>query len=569
MFRDHFERELNGLWTRVGRLTQRYPHLQHLFTRDADRRVGRLVQTAAFAFASAQSRVADDGQMLARSLVAAALPECLRPRPASTIVQSQGVRTMLVEKEGKRLTANVEGAEVTFEVMWPVSIAPFELAEARVDRLDAQTQILRFTLLGSGGVALGSALPETVRIFVHLDSVRVALDLIHALRIAKEPIRAVVVDPRGNRSAETELPARSLSWVRVDTEEPPLVSAPRDRFSSSPLLRDLFAFPESFCFFDLHLGAFCSPNTGQLELTLPLGRVTEGISKLDSENLLLFCAPATNQYVRAIEPLYGAGGPRWKVCAAERPRAEILHVQSLYSESTEDASVRVPIHSWEAPEVPHTLDPEDVYYLLEQSISPSKPRTELQVSFATLEGFNALSAHSVIKGEVLVSDGDIADSLGFGDVGAAERMPNVTRVAQSSRAILDEHYPWRMSAYARMPATRLAACAALAEFVRLHESKKAQDNSTWVRSPRFVQSEHCREHMLQGGVFRWGDEFTIDVERDFSSHAETWLIGLFLSRALAERSERLRFVKLTLRETGDVVAEYDARDGERLPFPFG
>jgi type VI protein secretion system component VasA len=120
-----------------------------------------------------------------------------------------------------------------------------------------------------------------------------------------------------------------------------------------------------------------------------------------------------------------------------------------------------------------------------------------------------------------------------------------------------------------MPAARLATCASLTEFVRLHESKKAQDNSMWVRSPRFVQSGHRCEHLLRDGVFSWGDELTIDVERGFSSEAETWLIGFLLSRALAERSERLRFVKLTLREAGNVVAGYNERDGQRLPFPFG
>jgi hypothetical protein len=197
--------------------------------------------------------------------------------------------------------------------------------------------------------------------------------------------------------------------------------------------------------------------------------------------------------------------------AAGHPDAEILHVRSLHQESKDDASARTPIHAWEAPEVPHTFDPDDVYYLLEQSLSPSKPRTELHVSFD----------------------------------------------------------PWRMNAYARMPAARLATHTGLTEFVRLHGSKRAQDANTWVEPPLFVKSTHRREHQLQGGVFCWGDEFTIDMERGPSSESETWLVGALLSRALSERSERLRFVQLTLKQAGSIVAKYDERDGERLPFPFG
>jgi type VI protein secretion system component VasA len=304
---------------------------------------------------------------------------------------------------------------------------------------------------------------------------------------------------------------------------------------------------------------------------LPLGFVVDAASRLSGEHLRLFCTPATNQYVAPIEPLRTrAGEARWPLAVAQRAHAEILHVLSLYTQSARDSRRRVALRSWEAPDAPHTFEGDDVFYLLEHAHAVGDARTQLYVSFATLERFDAPPPHPVVEGDVLASDGARADSLGLGEVGSArEGATNITRVTRSARAPSGQNEAWRASAYARMPPARLARRDSLEAFLALHEGAEAQEAHHRIARPRIARAEQRREHQLVDGVLGWGDAFGIDVHQAEAREGETWLVGALLHRAFAERNERLRFSRLTLTRDGRAFAEYGARPGERLPFPLG
>ena len=563
-FRELYEDEINGFWERLGRLAVRYPRLERLYARDADSRVARLVQSAGFAFASTRERLEDDGQSLLRPVVGRALPECLRPRPASTILELSHQRGFAGDVLGTTFEASVDGIEAPFEVVWSAVPGPFELEDVRIDRLHARLQVLRFVLVARDGASLGNVLPEWTRFFVHVDQRKVALDVLHSLRAAKEEGRVVAFDGEGRRVSDIALSRDAFRWSRIDTDEPPLVSARQDRFVSSTLLRDLAAFPESFCFFSLQLGAR-SERVARVEVTLPLGRVVEEVSAFGLDNLRLFCVPATNQFVAPIETLRAKAGPEWSLAVAERPHAEILEIRSLYAELLPTARGRLDIDSWEAPRKPHRFDSDALYYLVEQDIVRTEARTRMRLSLGTVEGFFA-PAPSDLGGDVLASDGTIVATLGLGDVAGH----NITRISRSERALLGQDYGWRMNAYARMPPVRLAE--SLDEFVALHRAHEPHENDAEIHVPRFVDPVHQREHRLAAdGFLQWGDVWTVGIGTDASecSDGEAWVTGALVARALAERNEHLRFSRLVLQRGRHVFAEYDAPEGKRLPFPLG
>ena len=565
MFGELFEQEANGFWARLRRLAERTPRLERLYAREADGRVARLVQSAAFAFAAVRERLDDDDQALVRPLVARAMPECLRPRPASTILELPPSKARSGDIRGTHIDATAGDVDLPFELVWSVNPRPLELNDVRLDRLHARLQVLRLSFVAREGTTLATVLGESVRLFVHVDPRRVALDLVHALRTSNDPIRVTSFGPAGRTGAEATLPRSALRWVRIDTDEPPLVSGRADRFRSSTLLRDLFSFPESFCFFDLHLGAIRDPKVTRIEVTLPLAHVVEEGSGIGREHVRLFCGPATNQFLAPITPLRRVDGPVWPLSVGRRPHAEILDVRSIYTEARPSAQ-RMDILSWESPETPHTFDRDAMYYLLEQSISRTQPHTTTRLSFATLDGFFADAPGAFVEGEVLASDGTLTAALGLGDVGGA----NITRVTSSQRALLGSNHAWRLNAYARMPSVRFAEPVHFAEFVRLHATPGAEVGSEAIRTPRFAWTDHEREHRLDdSGVLHWGDAFTVGVDTTACSDGEAWLVGAILARALAERNERLRFSRLTLQRGSKSFAAYDTRDGERFPFPLG
>jgi type VI protein secretion system component VasA len=566
VFREQFEREVDYLWQRLRRLVERYPRLEALYARNGDSRVARLVQSAAFAFASAHARLHDDGQALVRPLVAGALPECLRPRPASTILQL----TQSTSATGALFSGRAGSIELPFELMWPVHVAAIELSEVRVERVHANLQVLRMTISGRSDIVLGTVLPDVLRVFVRFDRPALALDLIHALRKSTSRIRVKGYDGKGARTLDAKLPLGTLSWPRVDTEERPLVSAPMDRFPSSTLLRDLYAFPESFCLFDLKLGSLRQGTLARLELTIPLATVVEAVHKLGEENLLLSCGPATNAHSSAITPLRATGRDKqWSISVAGRPHAEVLHVLSLRRVDPHDAREHRDLISWEAAASPQSFEPDSTYYLLEQDVGAGEGRTELRVSFATSLGFDQELPAAIVEGSVLASDGELTSQLGLGDVGRTQSACNVTRVAPSRRAPLGKNYAWRMNAYARMPPSRFVTPSYLHEFFGLHDSSDVRDESARIQVPRFGRATHERTHRLVDGMLEWGDAFTVAFDAPDASVGEAWLMNELLSRAIAERNERLRFSTLKVVVRDGALAEFPPRRGARLPFPLG
>jgi type VI protein secretion system component VasA len=559
--RERYEQEAAELWARLGRLGERTERLAGLYARDADPRVARLVQSAAFAFAVAENRLQDDGQALVRPLVARALPESLRPRPSSTVVEIRAGGGRSGTVQGTSVMAHAEGTTLPFQVVWPVHVAPLRLEDVVLDRLDARRQVLRFALVDTSATSLGRSMPEVVRLFVHLEPRAVALDLVHALRRGPAA-RILWLDAKAGRLAEGEI-ENAVRWVRIDTEEAPLVSARPDRFASGTLLRDLFGMPESYCFVDVHVGPRPAA-AHRVEVTLPLAHVVEQAEGL---SLRLFCAPAANTFVAALEPIADSPGEA-TLRVSGKPHAEILEVRSLSATSTREGGRARALRSWEAPDDVHAFAEDETYFSLEQRLGIEE-RTELRAMFGRLDAMPAPPG-GIVRGEVLASDGALTATLGLGDVGSLrEGATNITRVTPSRRAILGENHAWRLSAYARMPAGRLARRTHLTELLRLHDAFGEQDAAFGVPRPAVLGLAHEQEHRLESGIAAWGDHHTLDLDPAGCTDGALWLVGELFHRALAERSEALRFVRLSLRRRGTAFAEYPARQGVRLPFPLG
>ena len=564
MFRHLIEAALNETERGFQALARRYPRLEPLLASDE---LQSFAQWVAFALASIDEQRNDDHQGMLRALIAQALPECLRPRPSSTVLELAADRTHAGDLLGTVFRGRVGSLEVPFRVMWSVTPTPYEMADVRVDRIHAKLQVLRITLTGREGIVLGGVLPDRVRFFVHPGDeadgggVRTAIELIHALRTA-DTIEVDTFDAEGT-AAHSRLPPGSLRWARIDTDEPALLSAPQGRFRSSTSLADLCAFPESFCFFEVDLTAVHAPKTTRIELTLPLARVVDAASGFRRENLRLFCVPATNEYVAPTEPLRAERGPEWELLAAQRPHAEILHVRSIHAESGRG---RFDVISLEAPQQPLTFAADSHYYLLKQAIARDESRTETRLTFASRQGFRAPAPAPLVHGEVLASDGLQTASLGLGDIGGR----NITRVSPSHRARL-QGLAMRMNAFARMSPHRFAEPTHLREFVQLHAPPNPREQR--IRLPEILEMSHEREsRMLPGAEWQQGDHFHLTVDAS-AGVGETWLLRELLARALTERQNRLRFSRLTLERaathpTKD-FANDEAREGERYAAPLG
>ncbi|WP_394847437.1 type VI secretion system baseplate subunit TssF [Pendulispora brunnea] len=571
MFRALFERAVNAVWDGFAELSETHRELAGILARDANVGITSLVQATAFGLACIDERLNDDGQAMIRALVALAMPECLRPRPAMTILALPPARIKVASAWRAKFDASSKdaGFPLSFELRSFVTPGPYELTEVCVERPSATLQTLQLTLAGRDGAVIGNVLPERVRFFVFIEPANAALEVIHALRIARDPIVFETFDVNGARLEQGQLPRSAFSWVRVDTDdEPPLVDAPEGRFRASVLLEDLFAFPEGHSFFEVRTTSFRSERVARIELTLPFGYVVGHAAAMRNSNVRLFCAPAVNAYHVPIMPLRAAQGPDWLLLPAERPRAEVLHVRTMQAEGQPGP---VPLESFEAPEQPHTLESGRFYYRLSQKIARDGSRTEMRLSLATRESFRVRAPRPVIQGTVLASDGMLAQTIGVGEIGRTDIGQNISRVAPSRRAVLDRRLPMRMNAFGRMSAHRFAHQAHLDAFVGMHKDC-VPDGA--VRAPRFLAMTHQLERRgLSGGGSQQVDHFDVQIDKTACSDAEAFVVCHHVSRAVAERNDLMRASRLTAScqkgRREEIFAEYDARDGERLSFPLG
>ena len=560
-----YSSQLDALWSRLSAAAEDRPAVQSLWARDSDPRVTRLVQAAAYLFARARGKLEDDVPEASQALVASSLPEVLRPFPSATVVafrDERRVRRMPSEipAASKVESRPIGGVPCTFRTSWSASLAPLTLS-GLVHTREAGVTLATLTLTAYPKVPLALAVPNALRIFVRTAEPAAALDVVRGVCEAREPVSLRVLDAGGRELATRELP-QAPRWTALGPDAHIVHGAPHDRFASGTLMRAFFGFPELFAFFEL--SGLCNALTGlderarSVEISLRLaGTVQAGA--YDAE-FHADCAPAANVFEARSVPLSIRGlGSAGALTVAGAPGREVFHVQRLALATTLDPNRPVPVALWERGPGQSILDGA-LYARLERG------ENRLGVELVRPDG-GSRGPHGKLVADVLATDGLRTSSLLPGDVGT-----NLTRVTPPRPAVLGGRVPWRVNAFARIPCARFSTAASLAAYLDLHDPTRS-DNRERGTSPAAVGVLSVARRgtaRVRGSEVRHGERIEVELEDSvFGGPGATWLAGELLARAIAERTDFLRFAHTRLVAHGETVADYGYREGERLPPPFG
>jgi len=414
--------------------------------------------------------------------------------------------------------------------------------------------VLGLTLSALPGIAFGTVLRERLRVFV---SGRFAIDFIHAMRESDVNVKALSAD--GRLLKEVTLPD-AVHWVRVDTEELPLVSNPRPSpLATGALLGDFFAFPESFAFFDIDIEALqATPEKARrLDFTIPLSRIVPTAEGLSAKDFHLGCTPAVNTFATGFTCMLAPGERRAVLSIADDPMAEIIDVTRVQCGASNHVVVDVPLYEH--------VPPGDallggLFAQLRRSPSVVGDRTDVELGvFSVDEPSDLPGPH--LQCMVRGTQRHACLDLGPGDVCRAGAT-NITRVTRGLPIPWGSEFGWRQNAYARMPCAELGGRAASVNaFLRLHDQSGDLDGET----PRIRAAVGERGPRLQHGVVQHGLHSQMEFEMSlFNSVGEAWLLGELVARSLAERDDSLRYSKLTW-IGDDTTFQYEARVGRLLP----
>jgi type VI secretion system protein ImpG len=296
----YYEGELAALKVRGREFSDRYPRvaagLRLSDEGSDDPHIERLIQSVALLTGRVASRLDDDYAGFAAKLLDAIYPHYRRPFPACAIAQfAQGAfggyaheRSLVYAGPPSGTTrhrfTSVYGVDTGAPDILSATFHPAGVFRTRSDETYVGPHI-SITWRGSPR--------DSFRLFVEGDA-SVAACVRDALGLA---VRHVMVpDPSDPRFV---VAGGSIQAVGLD-DESCVLSDPASTHPGFRLLREFFAFPDKFGFFDLQLpgGQGDAPGEGRAIVLLDSAAIGDGrtLQSLSARNLLTRCAPVVNAF---------------------------------------------------------------------------------------------------------------------------------------------------------------------------------------------------------------------------------------------------------------------------------
>ena len=323
---EHYNTELRHLREMAGEFAREFPKIAGRLSLDKDAKeicpdpyVERLLEGFAFLAARIHLKLDSEFPRFTQSLLETVYPHYLSPIPSMAVVRfdpeeqegalAEGVvvprATLMRSSIGKG-----ERTACTFQTAHDVRLLPIRITEVRYYTRDtAELNLprelqaraaLRIRLQATAAVPFKEIKLDPLTFFIRGADDLPAL-IYEQIFARKSALILQSVAERGKTLAS--LPPSSIGRVGFSEKEALLPQSPRG-FEGYRLLREYFAFPQRFLFFELSGLAAAAPLTkgDQLDLVIALKEPETRLeSRIDSTCLELFCTPAINLFPKTLD----------------------------------------------------------------------------------------------------------------------------------------------------------------------------------------------------------------------------------------------------------------------------
>jgi type VI secretion system protein ImpG len=323
---EHYNNELRHLRDTAGEFAREFPKIAGRLALDKDAKdvcpdpyVERLLEGFAWLAARVHLKLDAEFPRFTQSLLETVYPHFLPPIPSMAVVRfdpeegDAGLAAGVVIPRGTLLRSNLgkgERTACTFQTAQAVRLLPVKLAEARYFTRD----LVQLNL--PSGVPARAAIRLRLQTTAAVPFKEIKLDPVtFFLRGADEfpswiyeqifarGTALVVQSPEDNGRTLGVLPAGSIRPVGFASHEALLPAASRS-FEGYRLLREYFAFPQRFRFFELGgmAGEVAQCKGNQLDLIILLKDVETRLEgRLDASYFELFCSPVLNLFAKQLD----------------------------------------------------------------------------------------------------------------------------------------------------------------------------------------------------------------------------------------------------------------------------
>ncbi len=323
---DHYNNELRHLRETAGEFAREFPKIAGRLALDKDARevcpdpyVERLLEGFAWLAARIHLKLDAEFPRFTQSLLETVYPHYLSPIPSMTVVrfdpeeQDTALAAGVVVPRGTLLRSNIgkgERTACTFQTAHEVRLLPLRLAEARYFTRDVSELNLPAELRAKAAIRIRLQVTAAVPLpEVSLDPVTFFLrgaDELPALlyeQIFARKAGLVVQSAAERGKTLAALPAANIRRVGFSDQEALLPPSPRS-FEGYRLVREYFAFPQRFLFFEVAGFAEAVKRCpgDSLDLVIALKEQDTRLEgRLDKSFFELFCTPAINLFSKQLD----------------------------------------------------------------------------------------------------------------------------------------------------------------------------------------------------------------------------------------------------------------------------
>ncbi|WP_296942486.1 type VI secretion system baseplate subunit TssF [uncultured Massilia sp.] len=443
----YYERELGYLRRNLRDFAERYPKIagRLLISGEVceDPHIERMIESFALLNARIAKRLDDDYPEFTEALFDVLYPHYLRPFPSCSIARfdTSGTKqqgTSATIARGTQLTTRpVRGAACIFRTVYPVAVAPLELAGAAFSAILRAPDALRLPEGAGAGISLtiAATAEQATPANAGLPLLRVFIDgepsFCAALRDAlfMRPVAAYAEANRDGRWTRLDaIPIRAAGFGKDEA----LIDFPARSHPAYRLLTEYFCFPEKFNFFDIDLAALAGAlpagaRTVTLHLALAGIRADSNTARmldtLSTNNVLLGCTPVINRFRQRGEPIrLTHTGASYPVLAdARRAFAYEVHAIDAVNlvRQTPQGETVVAFRPFYSLEHAQTPEHHGHYWVMrrDETLAEKSPGFETQIAIVDIDFDPAAVETQTLNIELTCTNRDLPALLPYGQQG--------------------------------------------------------------------------------------------------------------------------------------------------------
>lgn len=617
----YYEQELGYLRRHLREFAERYPKIagRLLISGEVceDPHIERMIESFALLNARIAKRLDDDYPEFTEALFEVLYPHYLRPFPSCSIARiavadaTQQQTTASVVERGTRLnTRPVRGAACIFRTVYPVTLAPLALREARFEAIVQPPDNIRLPTGAGAGIRLtiASTAEQLALADLGLPRLRVFIDgepsFCAALRDALF-MRGCAAYAENGQDGQVGQIGRSGRWVALDaipvypagfgTDEA-LIDFPTRSHAAYRLLTEYFCFPEKFNFFDIDLAALTRAlpaHARSITLHLALtgirsdSNLARMLDTLSASKLVLGCTPVVNLFRQRGEPIRLTHTSASYPVLADARRAyayEVYAIESvnLVRQTPQGESIVEfrPFYSLQHAQAAASVEQADGHYWAlrrDDTLAEKSPGFETQITIVDIDFDPAEIETSTLNVELTCTNRDLPALLAYGqrggdlflEGGSNTRTVNFLR-KPSNAWHFERGYNahWRLISHLSLNHLTLATggADALREMLALYDLPRSPSSQRQIGGISGL-ALHATSAWLPGNPFPClvrGVEVRLTIDEEAFVGCGIHAFGHILERFLALIVHANSFTQLVIvsNKTGEAIFTCTPRSGE-------